>query len=300
METIELSVLNHCPVCGGAERKTLYPIPRSTVYQCRSCHLRYIDPCLSPDSMQSAYESDESLTKLHQFHDGYYDYGDLKVASKTLSDFKQALALLEKNLSGSDTSRTIFDVGYGNGLFLGLAKEQGWQVSGVDSSAKNRELARKRFSLELACGDFDHYDNRGVTFDAISFWDVIEHFPNPHAALKKARQMLKPDGLILIGIPNDRSLLGFISTVLCRLSFGLVKKGIEMVYILEHVAYYNLKTLNELLRRNGFSPCEHFYTSTDLEKYDLPGGEKFLARIILLLGKITALQNRLVGVWRKG
>ena len=115
---IELIYLGRCPLCSGDERTRLFEIKDSSVYECRECRLRYIDPCLSPDSMKLAYESDESLMNFHRFHDGYYDYGNLETESKTLADFKHALGLLEKHLLKLRPTRMIFDVGFGNG-FLG-------------------------------------------------------------------------------------------------------------------------------------------------------------------------------------
>lgn len=298
---IELTRMGRCPVCRSAERRSLFAIRDSSVsvYECRECRLRYIDPCLSPESMKRAYESEESLKRFHGCHDGYYDYGDLETESKTLSDFRHALVLLEKHISAATSVRTIFDVGFGNGLFLAQARNRGWRVNGIDSSSKNLELARNKFSLELACADFDSYDAQGMTYDAVSFCDVIEHFSDPHSVLKKACRMLKPDGFILIGIPNDRSMLRFLSTSLYKISLGRLKKGIEKTYFLEHVAYYNPKTIKELLKRHGFALRDYFLTSTDLRKYSLPAADKLLARIILLMGKITGFQNRWVGIFQR-
>ena len=296
---IELRHLSQCPVCSRKERKRLFEIKDSLLYECTSCGLRYLDPCLSPEAMSSAYESDESLANFHEFHKGYYEYGDLTTKTKTLADFQRALKLLEKYIQSNSKSRVLFDVGFGNGLFLASAKQRGWTVSGSDTSPKNVELALNKFSLELSCADFEDYDADGVLCDTVSFWDLIEHLPNPGKTLKKAYEMLKPRGFILIGIPNDKSLLAMIATALYRISCGRVKKGIESIYFLEHVAYYNLKTLSELLKRNGFVLRDHFLTSTDLDKYALPKFEKFIARGILLAGKLLGFENRLVALFQK-
>ncbi len=296
---IQLISLNQCPVCQGTSRRQIFNITDSPVYDCNSCGLRYLDPCLSPLAMQSAYESNETLSNLHSFHEGYYDYGDLSIKSKTFSDFEKALKLLEEHLSGSVKPYTIFDVGFGNGFFLALAKQRGWAVNGSDSSSKNAELASKKFSLELLCTDFKKYESSGKLFDVVSFWDVIEHLPNPHEFIKKASLMLKPNGLILIGLPNDKSMLRFISSFLYRATFGRFRKGIESTYFLEHAAYYNLKTLQNLLNQNKFVLCNHFLTSTDLEKYSFSRMDKLIAGTILFLGKITGYENRLVAVFQR-
>ncbi|MBI3313352.1 MAG: methyltransferase domain-containing protein [Candidatus Omnitrophica bacterium] len=290
--------LRQCPVCRSKQRKRCFPISQSEVFECMDCGLRYLDPCLSPSAMSEAYESNESLKQLHDFHEGYYDYGDLTKQSKTRRDFERSLAWMESRLSGSP-AKSILDIGYGNGFFLALAKERGWQVAGIDTSRRNAELARKKFSLNLACGDFERDIPNNEAFEAISFWDVIEHIPDPHPVLNKTFRVLKPGGFVVIGLPNDFSFLRMISTALYQLSFSKIKTGIEKVYFLEHVAYYSLSTLTRLAEQNGFKRAGHFYTRTDLNKYSLPLSERVMAKVILGLGWLTRRQNRLVAIFQK-
>jgi len=295
---VSLKNLGKCILCGASSRRKLFEIPNSVVYECHACRLRYIDPCLSPEAMKSAYESDDSLTQYHDFHEGYYDYGDLETESKTLKDFRRGLECLEKNFASSQ-NRKILDVGFGNGLFLALAQQRGWQVQGIDSSPRNIELARNKFKLELTHAGWEDYVADEGSFEAISFWDVIEHLPDPHAAIVKAKSLLAQNGLILAAVPHDTSLLRYLSTAIFRLTGGHAEKGIEKIYLLEHVAYYRLATLQELFRRNQFLLKDHFYTHTDLNKYSLPWYEKWIARMILAAGRITGLENRLVAIFKK-
>ncbi len=295
---VELMALNQCPVCETKERKRIVQLKESTVYECMFCRLRYLDPCLSPQAMRGAYESDQSLANLHLFHEGYYQYGDLTVKSKTMQDYTRALELLESSIPQKG-ERSIFDAGFGNGFFLAVAKQRGWKVAGSDSSPQNVTLASEKFSLKLACSDFENYDSHGTEYDAVSFWDVIEHLSNPHQALEKAHQMLKPGGFILIGLPNDKSLLRFLSFFVYQISFNQIRKGIEKVYFLEHVSYFNYESLHELLKRNDFTYRRHFFTNTDLARYALSLVDKIIAHSILFAGTWLHLQNRLIAVFQK-
>ena len=298
MFEIQLMNLGYCPLCHENQRKLLFNIKSSSVYECSVCSLRYIDPCLSPDSMKIAYESNENLKCFHDFHEGYYNYGSLTEESKTLADFRRSLEILERHLS-KENERTIFDVGFGNGFFLASAKDRGWKVTGIDSSPKNVELARQKFSLDLSCSSFEDYSNQGFCYDVVSFWDVVEHLPDPHKFLKKAEHMLKPNGFILIGVPNDRSMLRVISSFLYSVSLGRLKKGVETAYFLEHVAYYNLTTLKNLLDRVGFVLRDYFLTSTDLNKYSFSKFDRMIASTILFFGTLSGLQNRLIAIFQK-
>lgn len=294
-----LAKLEHCPVCRHARRGPLFAIPHSQVYECLACKLRYLDPCLSVIGMKQLYKSDQTLAAMHTFHEGYYDYGDLNRKSKTRSDFEHALKLLESRLASPISQSSLLDVGYGNGFFLALARERGWKIAGIDPSPGNVKLARRRFSLSLTCGDLDSFKNPDTPYDVISFWDVIEHLADPYPVLQKAREHLTQDGHILIGIPNDQSLLMKIAAGLYQRSGGRINRGIRWIYLLEHVAYYSLSNLRLLLEINGFQLTDFFYTSTDLAKYSFRWHDRLLAAGILTLGKMFGLQNRLVAIFKK-
>lgn len=248
--------------------------------------------------MANAYESSETLARFHQFHMDYYEYGRLDQRSKTRSDFIKGLVRLEKSLPGV-SGRKICDVGYGNGFFLALARQRGWQVDGIDTSRENQRLSYERFSLNLRAGEFLTDVPDVPDFDVVSFWDVVEHLPDPHPVLQKAVRILKPSGRVVVAVPNDRSFLRYLSVALYRLSLKRMRVGLDKAYFLEHPVYYSRRPLEALFNRNGFVLEDYYYTSTDLAKYTLPRHEKMMAWLTLFLGRVLCLENRLVAVFRK-
>ena len=290
---LPLTRLGKCPLCKSANRKKNYVIQDSEVFQCAECSLRYLDPCLSPEGMRAAYESEESLQDFHDFHEGYYEYGDLNKKSKTLDDFNQGLELLEKNLSGE---KKILDIGFGNGFFLAAAQKRGWKVQGIDSSQTNVQKAKEKYGLNLQKANLET-DIPDEDYDAITFWDVIEHLPNPHEALQKVKTFLKPNGKLLIAVPSDDGFLSHLSAFLYTLSGGHLKTGVEKFYVLEHVSYYTPKSLELLGQTNGFKKCDSFSSSTDLAKYNLAPLENLMAQAVLSIGKLTNHQNRIIMVF---
>jgi len=293
-----LTKLDHCPACLSKTRLPLFVIKESKVFQCVSCSLRYLDPCLSLGATESAYSSEESLKEYHDFYEGYYEYGDLSKKTKTRSDFQRGLELLQKHL-GTGAAKSILDVGFGNGFFLAVAKQAGWRVDGIDTSKRNVEIARQNFSLSLSQGNLERDIPDRSVYDAISFWDLIEHLPNPDSVLEKTYRILRSQGAVLVALPNDHSLLAMAASFLYNASRGWFKTGIHKVYFLEHVAYYQLTSLHTLFQRHHFVLRDYFYTSTDLDRYKLPLWEKLTAGGILGLGRILGLENRLVAVFQK-
>lgn len=292
-----LKPLLSCPLCHGQNRKPLYVLEKSTVFRCNSCRLAYLDPCLDPAAMAELYQSSDSLKSMHDFHEGYYEYGSLEEDSKTLKEFCQGLDAVERVFGG--TSKKLFEVGYGNGLFLALARQRGWTVDGIDTSSVNKQVAKNRFGLDLREGFFEKMPGEVGEWDTVAMMDVIEHISEPYDILKKAAGLLRPGGILLLGTPNQSGFFAKLSHVLWRLSGGFIRSGIDKIYFLEHVTYYDKKTLGELLQKAGFEPLVSFCAETDLAKFKLKPMERVLGEMILFFGRVFKSGNRLVMIAKK-
>lgn len=100
----------------------------------------------------------------------------------------------------------LFDAGCGDGQFLHLMKQRGWQGKGVDFDAAAIETGKKKYGVDLEVGDFQTVPIEGSSFDAVTMSHVIEHVPDPIACLDKCRRLLKPGGRLIVTTPNIRSL----------------------------------------------------------------------------------------------
>ncbi|MGI6240836.1 MAG: class I SAM-dependent methyltransferase [Candidatus Omnitrophota bacterium] len=246
--------------------------------------------------MSAVYASGESLTQLHAFHENYYDYGDLHDESRTKRDFTRALEILENRLP--PTERKLLDIGYGNGFFLAVARTRGWDVDGIDTSPQNRKLAKKKFALDLRVGTVNDLAAASCQYNVIALWDVMEHLPDPHDMINNLSRMLEPGGILLIAVPNDHSFLRDLSCWLFAVSGGRIRTGVEKCYLLEHVGYYATDSLQKLVCPHGFTLGDHFFSSTDLAKYNFTLKEKIMAGFVLLLGRLFHRQNRLIAFFR--
>ncbi|HZR20488.1 MAG TPA: class I SAM-dependent methyltransferase [Verrucomicrobiae bacterium] len=100
----------------------------------------------------------------------------------------------------------LFDAGCGDGQFLSLMKQHGWQGKGVDFDAAAIETGKKKYGVDLEVGDFQTIPIEESAFDAVTMSHVIEHVPDPIACLDKCRRLLKPGGRLVVSTPNVRSL----------------------------------------------------------------------------------------------
>lgn len=103
----------------------------------------------------------------------------------------------------------ILDIGCGNGnLSLPLAS-LGFDVTGVDldpTSIGHAKTAAEDVSLTVRFVEGSVEQVTGETFDVIVASEVLEHLRDPHAFLQSLRERCRPDGLLLLSVPNGLSL----------------------------------------------------------------------------------------------
>lgn len=110
---------------------------------------------------------------------------------------------LETTLNAADNNRycRILDVGCGEGTLLkSLAKLNFKNLTGVDPLLAHDELSEV---VRLISGDLSSVNGK---FDVITFHHSLEHMADARTTLFEARELLAPDGRILIRIPTRDSL----------------------------------------------------------------------------------------------
>lgn len=153
--------------------------------------------------------------------------------------------------------RRLLDIGCGAGRYLEFAKQLGWEVHGVERDPDVAERVRQRIGATVACDRFESVRYPDRSFDVVSFWHVIEHLYDPRAALKEARRILKPNGYVLIGVPNYDCWQ--------RKVFGRWWWYWEVP---RHFWHFTPETLNELLKQSGFR-IERLYHQPLLQPFNV-------------------------------
>ena len=136
----------------------------------------------------------------------------------------------------------LLDVGASTGLFLNEMRRFGqWMLVGVELNEHTASYARDTFGLEMFAGQVEEAPWPCASFDVITCWDVLEHLPNPHAALFKMHELLTDDGYLMLSVPNAGSLDA-------RL-FGRYWIGLDPP---RHLSVFSLAGLERLLGETGF------------------------------------------------
>jgi 2-polyprenyl-3-methyl-5-hydroxy-6-metoxy-1,4-benzoquinol methylase len=101
-----------------------------------------------------------------------------------------------------DYAQRVLDVGGGEGGFLAALKEaRGCETHLAEFSAEACNKARAKVDRVWE-GDFARMDFSGELFDCITFLDVLEHTEWPEKWLAKAAALLRPNGVVVVSIPN--------------------------------------------------------------------------------------------------
>lgn len=95
----------------------------------------------------------------------------------------------------------ILDIGAGTGEFLSVAQNDGWKTIGVEPSEKAKGIAKsKGVAFVENTAELENY-----SCDVISMWHVLEHVPDLDAQIKELKRLLKPNGTLIVAVPNFKS-----------------------------------------------------------------------------------------------
>jgi SAM-dependent methyltransferase len=95
----------------------------------------------------------------------------------------------------------VLDVGCGNGIWLLKQQALGWLVEGVEFSPLACQHARAA-GLIVHQGSLEEARLPTASFDVVRIWHTLEHVPDPSSILSEIARILKPNGQVLIGVPN--------------------------------------------------------------------------------------------------
>jgi len=139
----------------------------------------------------------------------------------------------------------LLEVGASWGHSLALARERGWDVTGVELSPKAVSYARERFALTMFNCNLADAPLEAGSFDAIIMWHVLEHVLNPKQELERLAMLLMPGSVLGLRVPNIAS-------------FGARVAGQWWPWMCPpaHLWFFSAATLPRLLGSCGFEVLE--------------------------------------------
>src|SRR5260370_437257 len=191
-----------CPICASDRARFAAEHHSLRVARCLDCGHGYVWPVPSPEFLDSIYR-DESYYEGSEDSIGFRDYASLEPARKRM--FARHLARIE----GDVRPGRILDVGGANGDFLKVARDRGWQVFGADPSAARAQV--EAAGIQLVGTTVHDAKIEDGSLDAVTCWDVLEHVTDPVADLTRTVELLKPDAVVALTVPDSADFLARVS-----------------------------------------------------------------------------------------
>lgn len=230
-----------CPLCFDDDTRFITGSVRfnnkADIYSCNKCSLLFLDQnsYTLPDDF---YETDYHQTYLAHIEPSLLnpsEYFDKMVkATRPWSDRINAI------LTGKET---LLDFGCSTGHLLYNIKERCGQAYGHELSRREVEFCRNVKELDVSSEPLDSRFPEEF-FDYITMIFVLEHIAKPQELLSYLKKFLKPDGKLLILVPNAQDPL---------VSFYDIPEFRSFYFCVEHLFYYNPQTIQQLFAQAGLT-----------------------------------------------
>ena len=143
----------------------------------------------------------------------------------------------------------LLDIGCGEGHFIEVAKTKGWKVFGTEISRFACEQASAAIGQSIFWGEIWEAGFAANSFDVVTLWHVLEHVTEPLRVLHEANNLIKPDGIIVLAVPN-------VNDKFLQLAYRLIKGRRPVLFSAGdrevHLYHFSVNTIKALLARARF------------------------------------------------
>jgi 2-polyprenyl-3-methyl-5-hydroxy-6-metoxy-1,4-benzoquinol methylase len=148
---------------------------------------------------------DEVLLPKYYESDNYISHTDAKrtIFEKTYQIIKKITLKNKRTLINKAAPKKgiLLDIGAGTGDFLAVVTTGGWNTIGVEPNQNAKKIA-----IEKGVKFVDSTSEiQNSSIDVITMWHVLEHVPNLENQISELKRMIKPNGIIIIAVPNYNS-----------------------------------------------------------------------------------------------
>jgi SAM-dependent methyltransferase len=218
----------------GTDRLYRTTQERFQIVECRRCRLIRLCPRPEPQEMRKYYPPE------------YWFAADENAANRLVQRYRRFvlrdhLGFVKRALASAGESGVVLDVGCGGGLFLSLLAEGGVRVAGLDLSLDAAGTAWRRGKVPAVCASLAHAPFAPEGFSAITMFHVLEHLYDPAAYVQAAHGLLRPQGRLIIQVPNAASW-----------QFLMLAENWSGVDIPRHLLTFRAGDIEALLERCGF------------------------------------------------
>lgn len=232
-----------CVLCGKGEAETLFTAgdrlyrttaERFRVVRCRHCGLLRLEPRPAPEQLRRYYP------------ENYWFAPDASAAGRMEEAYRRVVLrdhvrFVRRAVEAAGLPGPVLDVGCGGGLFLGMMRERGFDVVGLDISPEAAAVAWRSKGVPAACGTLAAPPLARGSVAAVTMFHVLEHLEDPRSYLEAARALLRPGGRLIVQVPDAA----------CW-QFRLLGAAWTGVDVPRHLVNFRARDLEALLAAHGF------------------------------------------------
>lgn len=196
--------MSACLLCGSTRAKVefrgtdrLYHTTAKifSVVRCADCGLLRLDPVPPPAELYSYYPAN------YWFSPGENAASRLEESYRRLV-LRDHVAFVEGALAATRAQGPVLDAGCGGGLLLGMLRERGHRVLGLDISPDAARIAWQRQGVPAMAALLTAVPLPDRCCKAVSLFHVVEHLQDPRPHLEAAGRLLAPDGRLIVQVPD--------------------------------------------------------------------------------------------------
>lgn len=277
-----------CPICNKEDIASLlhtkdYSLTGEDfqIIQCANCSLEYTCPAPSKDAIAPYYNFPSYISHTDT-KEGLVNQIYHKVRSHTLTQKTNWVQSLFTGHKGQ-----LLEVGAGTGAFAHSMLKKGWKVTALEPDAASRQKALDNYDINLLPIE-DLFQLEPAKYEVITLWHVLEHVHDLNAYMKTFNSLLKPNGRLIIAVPNYTSY-----------DAGFYKNFWAAYDVPRHLYHFSPLSMHYLAKKHKMSIVQKlpmwfdsFYVSLLSEKYKQSGMIGMIrAFFVGCISNLIALRN---------
>jgi len=213
-----------CPLCLKNKINILRIEKGIKIYQCLDCEFGFLN--------EEGFKKQKKLSKTFSYSFDEYFLNKTRLEKR----FKKLAKIILK----FKNKGKLLDIGAGFGLFTLILYQLGdFNITAIEP--KNLPYFLKKIPKRIFKKTFsDFLQINNEKFDLILMIDVLEHLNNPEISLLQIRKILNKNGILILQLPNYKSLM----TKIC--------KNWSWWMIEDHKYFFSPKSIKKLIKKAGF------------------------------------------------
>jgi SAM-dependent methyltransferase len=223
-----------------------------------ACGFVYVNP--RPDGASIARMYDDADYYTHGYNLGVETTNYFERRDELVAQYERTARELASEIGGAGE---LLELGSAGGFFLEGARRAGFRVRGVELSPQAYAYSRKELGLDVFHGQLEDAPFPAGSFDVAYADNVLEHTTAPDAVLARLRELLRPDGHLVVIVPSYVNSIYFRGLLAAQEIVPRKLLGEQLAGILKldprghsgspyHILEFDRATLAKLVRRAGF------------------------------------------------